>query len=864
MPNMYEAFAELIAGDAFEVIEEIHLPARVERRRPLPSSYLEGGLGQWVSQRFPDSTVWNHQAMALEALDRSANIVVSTGTASGKSLIFQLAVLREMVESDGRALVIYPLKSLLADQLKRWRDQVAELNLPADTVAALSGDVERDDRLVALQTARILVVTPDILQAWLMRNVATPATRSFLRSLKYMIIDEAHTYESVFGSNAAFLFRRLFVARDLALKSQRDEHAPSLQIIATTATIFAPSDHLHELTGRRFESIDESDDGSPTHERSLLHLAAPQGGGEAMLADILERLVSCVPDGSTGSVIAFHDSRQGVERICAKLDVDDVVPYRGGFDHRSRAEIENRMRAGRLRAVVATSALELGIDVAGFTIGANVGVPPSKKQFRQRIGRVGRASPGIFAVIADRHAFTKLGSSFREYFEGSVEPSYLYLDNRFVQFAHAKCLLDEAEQFAIEGKDVPSSVEWPETFEANYRFARPGGPRPREFEFLNQLGANSPQLNFPLRQIGEANYELKVGQRNQADPLGSIALNQAIREAYPGALYLHLKRPMKVREWRASSFDRSIRLEDAHSKAPTKPILHTEITIGTTIDDVVDGRALSSGNGLLAEVTMQVSESVIGFRIGGQQRLYRDLRASDPGMSSRRREFGTTGVVVRITEDWFSGGTGAPAAVRAALAEALTEMLIREKSIAPHDLDHASTRIALYERGVPRKVTDTVVVYDAVYGGLRLTEPLFGEFDEFVERLRVAAERAGNEAFIDAATVEKLLNWFRQLRPGLVAGGNELNAPEGELLIFAPGSRVCAKINGMLHERVLGEPRLETVLGVPTLYYRYEVAGDAKAYVQHDNLEVVGHDWRRVFWNPITGQLTDPEDDGSF
>lgn len=862
METMYRAFLRMVEAGDFDIVERVDMEPRPERRMALPVSYTGGALADGIKRRLPDGDAWQHQAIALEALEGGRNVVVATGTASGKSLIFQLAVIRELLEGSGRAIVVYPLKSLLADQLKRWRDQLVHFGLPPGSVAALSGDVPSDDRLTALLEARVLVVTPDILQAWLMRNVATAAARQLLYSLRYLIIDEAHVYESVFGSNAAFLFRRLFVAQDRACRSAR--RSSNLQIIATTATIFAPADHLEALTGYQFDEIGEADDGSPSHQRTLLHIASPLSGSDVMLADLLGRLAAEVPDGSGGSAIAFHDSRQGVERICAKLDADDIVPYRGGFDSKARAEIESRMRAGKLRAVVATSALELGIDVAGFTIGANVGVPPSKKQFRQRLGRVGRAAPGIFAVLADRHAFTKLGSSFCEYFQGSVEPSYLYLENRFIQFAHAKCLLDEAEQFGLDDKQVPGRVEWPRSFEANYQFAQPGARRPREFDYMNQLGANSPHLNFPLRQIGEANYELKVGQRNQADPLGSIALNQAIREAYPGALYLHLKRPMKVREWRATSFDRSIRLEDAHSKAPTRPILHTEITIGTGIEDIIEGRVMSSASGMLAEVSMQVTEAVVGFKIGGQNRLYRDLRSSDPGMSSRRREFGTTGIVVRIAEDWFSGGTGAAAAVRSAFAEALAEILIREKSIAPHDLDYASTRIALYERGVPRKVTDTVVIYDAVYGGLRLTEPLYTDFEEFIDRLKTAASRAGSEAFIDMPTVLKLCTWFGELQPGLSTETDQLSAPTGELLVYAPGSRVCAMVNGMLQERVLLEPQLETVLGTQTLYYGYEVP-EGRAYVQHDNIQPTGHEWRKVFWNPLTGMITEPEsDDGGF
>lgn len=863
METMYQAFSKMLEAGDFDIVERVDLEPRPERRRRLPASYTEGLLSEGIKRHLPNGDAWHHQSLALEALESGRNVVISTGTASGKSLIFHLAVIRELLEGSGRAIVVYPLKSLLADQLKRWRDQAAHFGLPKATVAALSGDVGSDDRLNALHEARVLVVTPDILQAWLMRNIATAAARQLLCSLRYLIIDEAHVYESVFGSNAAFLFRRLFVAKDRACRGSKS--TAKLQIIATTATIFAPADHLEALTGYEFDEVGEAEDGSPSHKRTLLHIASPPSGSDTMLSDLLSRLAAEVPDGSGGSAIAFYDSRQGVERICARLDADDIVPYRGGFDSAARAEIETRMRSGKLRAVVATSALELGIDVAGFTIGANVGVPPSKKQFRQRLGRVGRAAPGIFAVLADRHAFTKLGSSFREYFEGSVEPSYLYLENRFIQFAHAKCLLDEAEQFGLNDKHAPAKVKWPTSFEANYQFAQPGARRPREFDYMNQLGANSPHLNFPLRQIGEANYELKVGQRSQADPLGSIALNQAIREAYPGALYLHLKRPMKVREWRATSYDRSIRLEDALSKTPTRPILHTEITIGTGTEDIIEGRVMSSSTGLLAEVTMQVTEAVVGFKIGGQSRLYRDLRSSDPGMSSRRREFGTTGIVVRITEDWFSGGTGSAAAVRSAFAEALAEMLIREKSIAPHDLDHASTRIALYERGVPRKVTDTVVIYDAVYGGLRLTEPLYSDFDEFLDRLRTAAQLAGSDAFIDAPTVSRLYRWFEELRPGLSAETDQLSAPDGELLVYAPGSRVCARMNGMLQERVLLEPRLETVLGTETLFYGYEVPGNGRAYVQHDNIEPTGHDWRKVFWNPLTGVITEPDsEDGGF
>lgn len=857
MATIKEGFEALIGDGSLTIIETIETPSRPERVRELPAAFRHGPIGEWLEHKLGRSeTAWNHQSLALEKIDRGANVVVATGTASGKSLVFQLAVLRELIEDDGKAIVVYPLKALLADQLARWRELVHEFGLPANTVAEIHGDVLMDDRQEALRTARILVVTPDLLQAWFMRQVSAPSVKDLLCKLRYLIIDEAHVYESVFGSNVAYLIRRFLVARRRSCRD-RGSNKP-LQIIAATATIYDPRDHMHCLTGWDFEDVTEADDGSPSHGRTLLHIDGPDLGGpaEGMLTDIIGRM----SDGAmSGSFIAFHNSRQGVERVTRSIGEDDILPYRSGYESVDRSRIEAQLRAGRLRGVVSTSALELGIDVAGFTVGLNLGVPQSKKAFRQRLGRVGRASHGVFAVIAPRHAFTRFGSSFGEYYEGSIEPSYLYLDNRFIQFAHARCLMDESEQLGFNEKDIPPGISWPSSFQRIYEFAKPGVRKPREFDYIAQLGADAPHYNYPLRQVGEANYKLKLGSRGDPEQIGGIALNQAIREAYPGALYLHLKRPMKVREWRSSSFDRSIRLEDAKSQAMTRPILHKSVNVGVGSDDVVGSRIMSGETGLLAEISLQVTESVLGFQIGGKAYLYRDLRSKDPAMSRKQREFSTTGVVLRIDEPWFAGGNGPQAAIRGAVAEALKQLLIRERSIAPTDVDSAHTHIAFYEQGVPRRATDTVVVYDSIYGGLRLTEPLFTDFGDFLERLERAAGLAGAGAFVTNDVVDNLRNWFSTLSEGLASPSAGLIAPDGDLVVYAPGSEVSARVNGMLVERTLIEPALFRVGNTRMLMYRYEAPGDGDAWVSHDVIEPTGQDWKQVFWNPETNVFTDPE-----
>jgi DEAD/DEAH box helicase domain-containing protein len=856
-----DAFGALCDSGKLTVVENVEVPGRAEKIAPIPEPFRRGDLRDWLVSKFGQAdTVWSHQALALEQIGDSNNVVIATGTASGKSLIFQLPIMRELLEGDGVAIVIYPLKALLSDQLSRWRTMAQELGLPADTVAELHGDIRMDERREALQNARIVAITPDLLQAWFMRQISAPLFKEFLAKLRFLVIDEAHVYESVFGSNVAYLMRRFLIARNRAAKDLGS--TANLQIIAATATIYSPVDHMTCLTGWPFVAVDEADDGSPSHPRTLLHIDGPEigGPGESMLQDIIQEIGHATED----SFIAFHNSRQGVERVTRALDREDILPYRSGYEGRDRAKIEKQLRDGLLRGVVSTSALEVGIDVSGFTVGLNLGVPQSKKAFRQRLGRVGRASPGIFAVVAPRHAFTQLGSSFQEYFEGSVEPSYLYLDNRFIQFAHARCLMDESEQLGFSEAKIPPGVNWPASFEKVYDAARPGTRRPKEFELIAQIGADSPHFNYPLRQVGEPNYKLKEGSRGDTDEIGDIALNQAIREAYPGATYLHLKRPMKVSEWKSNSFDRSIRLYDAKNPVMTRPILHKSVNVGVSSEEVVSGRIMSGERGLLAEVCLQVNEAVLGYQIGGSSFLYKDLRTKDPRMSKKQREFSTTGVVVQITDSWFAG-SGQASHVRRAVSDALRQMILREKSIAPNDIDDSHSNIAFYQNGVPRRATDTVVIYDSIYGGLRLTEPLFEDFGEFLERLMKAAAMAGGEALVSAEVVSKLVDWYESLQEGTLALGQQLAPPDGELVVYEPGSIVSVRMNGTLVERELLDVRFVDMGDTKMLMYRYKNREDGDSWVPHEQVEPTGQDWKQVFWNPQTNAFTDPEEEeGSF
>ncbi|AWM10768.1 DEAD/DEAH box helicase [Bradyrhizobium symbiodeficiens] len=860
---MKSRFEEVIASGLFSVVEKIEIPPRSERLLPIPPDFSIGSIGQWLAKLGgPDGALWRHQSLALGSIADGLNVVVSTGTASGKSLVFQAAIAKELTEGDGKAIVLYPLKALLADQLARWKKLARELGLPEGTVAELHGQVLPDERADAVKSARLLVATPDVLQAWFMRQVAAPAFRSLLCLTKYVVLDEAHVYESVFGSNVAYLLRRFLAARRRASKETGiNRH---LQIIAATATIADPCEHLERLTGWPFVGIGEEDDGAPTFGRTLYHIEGPDTAApaESFLSDLISRVI----DGQTpeGSFIAFHNSRQGVERIARTVNQDDVLPYRSGYELEDRAKIERALRHGELRGVISTSALELGIDVAQFRLGLNLGVPQSKKAFRQRLGRVGRAAHGCFAVIAPRLAFARYGTTFQEYYEGSVEPSHLYLSNRFIQFAHARCLIDESESLGNDTKGLPPGVSWPESFEKVYEIARPGARRPREFDYIAQLGADSPHYNYPLRQVGEASYKIREGSKDFSELIGDIALNQAIREAYPGALYLHLRRPTKVVEWRSSSFDRTIRIETARNMAPTRPILKKTVNVSFNSDEIVAGRLLTGAAGGIAEINVQVNESVEGFSIGGKSFLYRDLRAQDPRMTRKQREFRSTGVLIKISEPWF-GGTGPQSNTRSSVAEGLKQLLLREKSISPNDIDCAYTNIAFYVDGAPRRATDTIVIYDSIYGGLRLTEPLYAEFSDYLAMLEKGAQLAGSNAFIDTDTVSRLRSWFGSLAPGAPSITGAPIAADGEYLIYAPGSEVALLHQGVLVDRVLIAPQLMPLGDAIMLMYSYENGNRGGAWIPHDQIQATGQNWHYAYWNPETGEIRDAESsDGVF
>lgn len=864
MPRMLDAFkVELEKGNRLDVIERLELPARAERRTPIPNPYRTGAVGRWLlSDEALKGNLWRHQALALEAFSSGNNVVLATGTASGKSLMFQAATIKTLeADDEARVLVFYPLKALAADQDVSWRRTLKRAGLPQRWVASLTGDVLPAERKEILEQARIVIATPDVCHAWLMRELATRASKRFLASLRLMIIDEAHVFDAVFGSNAAFLIRRLEAAARIC-QAKKQEDSP-FAVIAASATIANPREHLYGLTGLDFAVVDEVQDGSPQHARVLLHLAydtsEDQGGISNLQRDLIEQ-------SDSGSFITFADSRQGVERLAADTEHELVSPYRSGYETDDRAKIERALRSGSLRGVVATSALELGINIPHFEVGLNIQLPASRKGFRQRLGRVGRSSAGAFAIIAASNAFRRYGSSLEDYYQRSVEPSHLYLSNRFVHFAHAKCLADELEMLGARGKTAPPrGTDWPNGFADVFEFARVAGPkaRPREFDHIASMGGDNPHHNYPLRNIGEENFQ--IGRGTQVfGRIGSLTLQQAIREAYPGAVYMHNTRRWRVQGWRSTAWERVIKASPMRAPINTSPLIRKFVNLNVERDGVVAGNMRKGSHGFLAECQLQITERVEGYQQLGDRKLYRDLRQNNPNMTPKTRDFRTTGVALKIEAPWMADG-----AKKRQLANALHDLTVREYSIMPQDIDSAPTNIALVTNGQRKAVSDVIVIYDATYGSLRLTEPVFEELDALINRLeRSSALSSEGDSLVPADVAGALRDWFDELESAqeegystLLEGGDEVET-DGLLWVLAPGSLVARRDGqGILRDIEILAPEMVSLGDDPKLFYRYKTDRPGTAMLVADAVEVIGGEYRYEKWNPETHEYVEDEDD---
>ncbi len=358
---------------------------------------LDDGLAQAL-RRAGIESLYTHQLAAYETAEHS-NLVITSGTASGKSLAFNLPVLDGIAaEPKRRALYLYPTKALAQDQARK----LALLRPPGLREAIYDGDTPREERPAIRRRNNLVLTNPDMLHVGVLPH--HKGWGDFFANLGWVVVDEAHTYRGVFGSHVANVLRRLRrVAR---------AYGSEPRFLLASATIANPVELAERLVGTPFELID--DDGAPRAGREVAMWNPPlideaSGARRSALSEAADLLAELVSHGVR--TICFLKSRRGIELIqrFARENLQRrgkpelaarIAPYRGGYTPQQRREIEARLSSGELLAVVATDALELGIDVGELDAAICVTFPGTVASLRQMWGRAGRRRRGLAVYVA--------------------------------------------------------------------------------------------------------------------------------------------------------------------------------------------------------------------------------------------------------------------------------------------------------------------------------------------------------------------------------------------------------------------------------------------------------------------------------
>lgn len=696
-------------------------------------------MGTEISKRVHDflikscpKGIFHHQEKAIKHFLMGRNVCLATKTASGKSLVFYACGIEQLEKNpSSKIIAIYPLKALGKEQEERWKSALKDAGLNV-IVGRIDGQTPLSARQNIVKESSVLILTPDIIHAWLLSNLSNKSVVNFIKNISLIIVDEIHEYKGVFGSNSAFLFRRLRHIFDLFNSTP--------QYICASATISKPKEHLTKLFGLDFSLVDSSYDTSPQSEVKVDLFNPP---GESELLTEVSKLLINIAYKTDVRFICFVDSRKQTELVSSivtraqdksndeesNLNWDhlhnfNVLPYRAGYEENDRATIQRRLSDGSLSGVISTSALELGLDIPHLNMAILIGVPNSQTSLHQRIGRIGRQSKGRVIIINSGSVYDQ--SIFRHPDELLTRPlaeSALYLENNRIQYIHALCLArhdGEHDQAASSGGvvkevDFVTRLNWPNGFIDICKKERIG-EIPVDLQNMKSQSGDNPNHIFPLRDV-DLQFKIEYKRGPEQRLLGSLSYGQLMREAYPGAVYYYTTLPYRVYNVDMSSRVISVRSE---KRFTTKSImLPTLVFPNLTSGNVYSCKKFDTL--LVAECNLQIRESITGFkeRRGPNEARYSyPLDSSKSGIYFSRarftRNYFTTGVV--LTHPALNSQGVQCEIISNILFEAFLMVVPFEK----RDVHYANDVHRTERERVP-KGSKFIAIYDQTYGSLRLS-----------------------------------------------------------------------------------------------------------------------------------------------
>jgi len=604
--------------------------------------------------------LYTHQAAAVNMAGSGKNVMVVTPAASGKTLCYNIPVLQAILsEKRSRALYLYPAKALAQDQLRSLTELISLLPSPV-RLATFDGDTPPEERSQIKRSAQIVLTNPDMLHLGIIPN--HQSWSRFFRRLKYVVIDEAHIYRGVFGSHVGNVLRRL--RRILTFY----DAAP--QFICCSATIGNPGEHVEKLVGLPFEIVDQ--DGSPHGRKDFVLWNPPildqaktsrrSANSEAafLLAELVRHGIRTLTFARTRKLtelIYNYAKQQLVEPSLAQ----QISPYRGGYLPEERREIEQKLFQGQLLGVVATTALELGIDIGDLEATVLTGYPGSIAATWQQAGRSGRRAGGSLSFLIGLD--NPLDQYFMRHpealFHRNVENVLTDPENPYVLRSHSLCAAWE----------LPLTVADEEYWGASFAKVREelqqeGMLRGREGKWYPTPTVAYPAEQVNIRSTSGLYYTiLDVSQDNRQ--METVEASVALSQIHPGAVYLHQGKSYFVTQ--------------LDLVARTAYVIPTDVPYYTQSKELTDLQVLKitkekdtpRAKSYLGEV--EVTSTVIGFR---KKMQFTEEVVGDEPLDLPRQSFQTVALwfdippqaVDRIAEAQLDFAGGLHAAEHASIA----------------------------------------------------------------------------------------------------------------------------------------------------------------------------------------------------
>ena len=730
-----EDVLRLLATDG-QLVDVRTLPGRAATTgttsRPLPPD---------IAEHVPAGGLWAHQAEALDLIRSGRSVSLATGTASGKSLCYQLAI-GEAAADGGTALLLFPTKALAHDQLRA----LGGLELPGVVPTTYDGDSSPEQRAWARRHANVVLTNPDMLHAGILPTHGRWAR--FLGSLRYVVLDELHTLRGVFGTHVAHLVRRL---RRLCAA-----YGSSPVFVCCSATIGSPAQLASAITGVDIVAV--TDDASPSGARifALWNPPTLDRGGRASAHGETARLLAALV-GSGHRAIAFTRSRRGAELVAAqarsRLGAElgaSVRPYRGGFLAEERREIERALSSGEVRGVAATNALELGVDIGGLDACILDGFPGTIASMWQQAGRAGRSRQESLAVlVAGEDALDQwLMSHPEEVFTRSPEPAVVNTANPFVLEPHIACA-------AYERPLVPADREmWDGEIDEAVRALVVADQLVVRGDRVVYAGRGFPAWEVGLRSGSSVEFRIVDSEGRL---IGTVDEGRVFESVHPGAVYLHQGQHYRVQ--RLDLEDRAAWVDEADGAEWTEARTETDLCI------VDEDCAVKVGRAVLSLGRVDVTQQVVGYqrRAAGSGEVLDRCDLALPATHLATRAFWYT-VHEGVLDDAGLAPRRVPGALHAA-EHAAIGMLPLFTICDRWDVGGVSTAMHAQTGEA------TVFIYDGYVGGAGIAELGFASAARHLDATLAAIAGCGcEEGCPSCIQSPKCGNWNEPLdKPGAVA-----------------------------------------------------------------------------------------------